>query len=255
MNFNLSSLLLLAGSLIPAAGNTAALLGKDFVASEVTHRIEVDGIVDKSWSNREWYPINKLILGERYTKQDFDGRFKLAWDSEYLYLLAEIVDDVLFDQHTNPLHFYWDDDCLEVFLDEDASGGEHQYNYNAFAYHVALDNQVVDIGVKTKDNPEPFILLNEHIESSWQRSKANSNKIVWELAIKVFDDSFLPEKKVAPVELKAGKTMGFMLAYCDNDGSKHRESFIGSTEIKAVNGDKNLGYKTASVFGKLRLIK
>ena len=35
----------------------------------------------------------------------------------FLYLLVEITDDVLFDQHANPLHLYWDDDCIEIFID------------------------------------------------------------------------------------------------------------------------------------------
>lgn len=50
------------------------------------------------------------------------------------------------------------------------------------------------------------------------------------------------------VTLFEGRNLGFMLAYCDNDGSKEREHFIGSTDIKAVNGNKNLGYITADVF-------
>lgn len=45
-----------------------------------------------------------------------------------------------------------------------------------------------------------------------------------------------------------------MLAYCDNGGSKEREHFIGSMDIKAVNGSQNLGYITADVFQKLLLI-
>ncbi len=58
-----------------------------------------------------------------------------------------------------------------------------------------------------------------------------------------------------PVKLFEGKKLGFMLAYCDNDGSKEREHFIGSTDIRAVKGDKNLGYKTADVFQRLQLVQ
>ena len=53
--------------------------------------------------------------------------------------------------------------------------------------------------------------------------------------------------------LTVGKIMGFMLAYCDNDGSDEREHFIGSHDIEPVNGDKNLGYIDARVFGSIRL--
>ena len=46
----------------------------------------------------------------------------------------------------------------EIFIDEDNSGGNHQFNFNAFAYHIALDNQAVDIGFEDAPNG-PFLLL------------------------------------------------------------------------------------------------
>ena len=226
-------------------------------ANKTNEKIVIDGVVDDVWSQSTWHPIDKLILGSLSNANDFSGRFKLLWDANYLYLQAEIIDDVLFDQHADPLNLYWDDDCLEVFIDEDNSGGNHQYNYNAFAYHVALDNQVVDIGENNKDGSANFVLLNDHITSVWKRSKLSPNKVIWELAIKVFDDQFNDKKDkraVSPVKLSKGKTLGFMLAYCDNDGSSVREAFIGSTEILPINGDKNLGYITADVFEKLILV-
>ena len=104
--------------------------------------ITINGIADESsWDKAKWYPLNQHILGKLPTKDDFSGRFKLMWNDKKLFLLAEITDDILFDQHSDPKHFYWDDDCLEVFIDEDKSGGNHQFNYNAFAYHIALDNR------------------------------------------------------------------------------------------------------------------
>ncbi len=233
----------------------------DLTAHRAKTPIIIDGIGDDiSWQLATWQPLNQLILGQKPTVQDFSGQFKILWDKRQLYLLVEIVDDVLVDQHANPLHLYWDDDCLEVFIDEDASGGNHQFNFNAFAYHVALDNQVVDIGPKNKDGSTNFVLLNDHIDSVWRRSTNKENTVIWELAISLFDDSFdlssgHKKKAQPPVNLLLGKKIGFMLAYCDNDGSTERESFIGSTNIKAVNGDKNLGYITADVFQQLRLIE
>jgi len=226
-------------------------------ANKTDTEIVIDGVIDEAWSKSIWYPIDKLILGALPRTNDFSGRFKMLWDEDYLYLQAEITDDVLFDQHAIPLNSYWDDDCLEVFIDEDNSGGNHQFNYNAFAYHVALDNQVVDIGKNNKDGSVNFVLLNDHITSVWKRSNVSPYNVIWELAIKVFDDQFDDKKHestVNPVKLNKGKTLGFMLAYCDNDGSLERESFMGSTEISPVNGDKNLGYITADVFDQLTLV-
>lgn len=225
-------------------------------AKKTTEPMVIDGKVsESSWQQAPWYPLDQIILGDKPTSEDFSGRFKMLWDEQQLYLLAEISDDILFDQHANPLHFYWDDDCLEIFIDEDASGGDHQFNFNAFAYHIALDNQVVDIGEPTPTQNDNFILLNDHIDSVWQRSEQSPHKIYWEVAIRVYDDSYQHNSatKTLPVKLHLGKKLGFMLAYCDNDGSRERENFIGSTFIKAVNGNKNLGFITADVFDTLVL--
>ncbi len=226
-------------------------------AHKATEKIIIDGVGDESsWNKAKWQPLDQLILGTMPSENDFKGKFKILWDNQQLHLLVEISDDVLFDQHANPLHFYWDDDCLEIFIDEDASGGNHQFSYNAFAYHIALDNQVVDIGPSHNSESPNFVLLNQHVNSLWKRSKNAPYTLTWELSVNVYDDSFDERKEAQqPVTLSLGKKLGFMLAYCDNDGSKEREHFIGSTDIKAVNGSKNLGYITADVFQQLTLIK
>ncbi|MGB2740285.1 MAG: sugar-binding protein [Cognaticolwellia sp.] len=224
---------------------------------------KIDGVMDTLWQTAPWQPIDQHILGEMPSKEDFFGRFKVIWDENKIYLLAEIQDDILFDSHPDPLDAYWDDDCLEIFIDEDRSGGEHQFNFNAFAYHIALDNQVVDIGYKTKDGLADFMLFNDHLSSAWRRQSEQPNRLIWEVALDVYDDSFSYTTNKAnvkefnqaqPVKLSANKTLGFMLAYCDNDGSESREHFIGSVAIEPKNGDKNLGYKDASVFAPLKLI-
>ncbi|NMH59972.1 sugar-binding protein [Alteromonas ponticola] len=213
--------------------------------------VNIDGVADDSvWQSGYWHAMDHHIIGDIPTKDDFSGRYKLAWNEDALFLLAEIIDDVIYDRHPDPLVNYWDDDCLEIFVDEDASGGNHLSNYNAFAYHLALDGNVVDIG----DNAQP-VLLNEHVESAWRRSTEPPYQLIWEAKIYLFPDTFRVEKPGEPVKLSGGKELGFMLAYCDNDGSETREHFMGSHAIKAVNGDKNLGYKNASVFGKVTLMK
>jgi len=219
--------------------------------------VRIDGVADEaSWQLATWQPIDQLILGDMPSKEDFSGRFKIMWDEKQLYLLVEITDDILFDQHADPRHLYWDDDCLEIFLDEDASGGNHQFNYNAFAYHIALDNQSVDIGEKNADGSDNFVLLNDHINSSWRRSEKSPNKVIWELAVKVYDDSFsLNKSNQQAVKLMQGKKLGFMVAYCDNDGSKTREHFMNSVDINPVKGNKNLGYITADVFSAMTLVE
>ena len=205
----------------------------------------VDGIADESaWSEAAWQPIDVRWLGPEYSADDFQGRFKVVWTPERIYLLAEIVDDVLIDRYRDPLAQYWDDDTLEIFIDEDYSGGEHRFNHNAFAYHVALDNRAIDLG--TGEKPRDY---SHHVDSRWRQYDGN---IVWEVAIDIYSDAYVdgsPDNE--PETLSPGKVMGFMVAYCDNDGSELRENFIGSEIV--LSGPTDRGYIDAGLFGSLTL--
>ncbi len=206
----------------------------------------IDGVADDAiWDSAEWRGINERWLGPEYAPEDFQGRFKVAWDDGKLYILGEFVDDILIDTHRDPLVQYWDDDCWEIFLDEDHSGGDHQFNHNAFAYHMSLDNRAIDIGVDEK--PHDY---SHHVESRWQQ---HGNTIVWELAIDVYSDDYVDgADDNQPIRLTAGKIMGLMLAYCDNDGSELRENFIGSESVPY--GPKDRGWIDAGLFGSLVLV-
>lgn len=205
----------------------------------------IDGrMTEPVWKSAAWHPIDQFWLGQPVDESDFKGRFKLCWTPEALYVLAEIHDDILYDQREDPLQFWWDDDCVEVFLDEDNSGGEHQYNHNAFAYHVALDGNVVDMA--PGEMPR---LYNDHVESKFI---TKGSKSLWELKFYIFDDSYTDEAENVPVLLSANKKMGFAIAYCDNDSSEQRENFIGS--IVVAGPDKNRGWIDANIFGTLLLI-
>ncbi len=206
---------------------------------------DIDGIADEAaWARAPWREINHRWLGPEYSEQDFRGRFKVVWTEQRIYLLVEIVDDVLFDSHRDPLVQYWDDDCLEIFLDEDFSGGDHQYNHNAFAYHMSLDNRAIDIGTDAKARD-----YSHHVDSHWRQ---HADTVVWELAIEVYTDRYVDDSDHnEPVTLAPGKVMGLMVAYCDNDRSELRENFIGSEAVPS--GPKDRGWIDAGLFGALVL--
>jgi hypothetical protein len=207
----------------------------------------IDGIADESaWQQARWQDLTQTWLGPEYTAGDFQGRYKIIWTEHKIYVLGEFVDDVIFDSHRDPLVQYWDDDCLEIFIDEDFSGGDHQYNHNAFTYHVSLDNQAIDIGTDKK--PHSYT---HHVESRWRQQ---GDKIVWELAIDVYTDAYVDgSENNTPVVLSPGKVLGLMVAYCDNDGSELRENFIGSEAVPF--GPKDRGWIDAGLFGKLVLVE
>jgi hypothetical protein len=205
----------------------------------------IDGLAsDDCWTDAEWAGIDQLWLGPAYSEDDYKGRYKIAWTPDLLYILVEITDDVLVDSHRDPLRDYWQDDCLEVFIDEDNSGGIHRYSYNAFAYHIALDYNVVDMG------PDQQVrLYNDHLDV--KRTK-NGNTYTWEIALKVYSDQYVDgSDKNRPVTLTEGKKIGFAIAYCDSDGTV-RENFIGTMVIPG--SDKNTAWIDAGVFGTLELV-
>ncbi|WP_179352547.1 sugar-binding protein [Winogradskyella vidalii] len=206
--------------------------------------IIIDAVAnDSAWVKSKWYNIDQVWLGDSLSETDFSGRFKLSWTNEALYVLAEIKDDTLIDKIEDPLVKWWDDDCLEIFVDEDNSGGEHQYNHNAFAYHIALDGKVVDMSTEKIGK-----LYNSHIES---KNKTTGNTTLWEVKMNLYDDSFDDKGSNTPVNLTANKKIGFAIAYCDNDKSLEREHFIGSIPVEGE--DKNRGWIDANIFGTLLL--
>lgn len=204
----------------------------------------IDGkSTENSWNMADWHALDQNWFGQPYDHEDFNGRYKLIWDEAALYILVEITDDVLFDKSEDPLKLWWNDDCVEVFVDEDNSGGLHQFDYNAFAYHIALDGNVVDLAL----DKEPR-LFNDHVSS--QRITEGTTS-TWEIALKLFDESYTDDAQHTPVSLMAEKKVGFALAYCDNDKSTERENFIGSVFIPGE--DKNQGWINANIFGTLIL--
>jgi hypothetical protein len=210
----------------------------------------IDGQQDAVWQVAKWHSMPYLMAGTLPSDEDFNGRYRLLWDAQYLYLQAEITDDILMDQTADPLVKYWDDDALEIFIDGDASGGIHQFNHSALAYHIALDNQAADIGDDKKAH-----LYNDHLVSSWKRQLDKPHTLLWEVAIKRYPNDYTDAAPKAALALQTGDKMGFMLAYCDNDNSPEREHFMGSEEVEAVNGDKNRGFIDADVFGEIRLVE
>lgn len=231
----------------PAIADAAHSEGRNhYLAPRSAEALVIDGVaIEPVWAAAEWHEIDHLWLGPDYTAEDFSGRFKVAWTEKRLYILVEVIDDILFDSHRDPLVQYWDDDCVEIFIDEDYSGGDHQFNHNAFAYHMSLDNQAIDMG--TDERPHNY---SHHVESRWKQS---GNTVVWEVAVDIYADDYIDgSEDNVPVSLHAGKIMGLMLAYCDNDGSELRENFVGSESVPS--GPKDRGWIDAGLFGELQLV-
>lgn len=206
----------------------------------------VDGVVDSVWERASWTPINVFWLGTQSnpSEQDYSGRYKALWDENYLYVLYDITDDRIYDGVRNALDRYWEDDTVELFIDENKNGGQHGYNTSAWAYHISTYGDVVD------STTGGATLLNDHIDN---RQVSNGNQHYWEMRIRIFGEDYADWKSNTPLQLYAGKLMGFSACYIDNDGSSQRESMMGSVDTQGHRN--NQGYLDAGSFGSLLLVE
>lgn len=219
---------------------------------------------DLCWQTAKWQPINYFWInyGVAIAPSDFSGRFKVLWNktTNLLYFLVEITDDVFVKGYTfaNNNGSYPAYDIVEVFIDEDRSGGTHTFDNNAFAYHITGGN-----------NSEDFTAV-DIWGSNWATNKVNySNHLpefvrtfdgehnYWEFSLRVLKNTFTPTAAAADHQatLSVGKRMGLTVAYCDNDNPNEnpleRDNFIASKYVPQAN--YNDSWMNASLFGSLIL--
>lgn len=173
-----------------------------------------------------------------------------------------ITDDKLVDKRVNPLDNYWNDDSVEIFIDENKSGGDHWHNTNAFAYHVNLAGQAVDYTngdtvrqLSCDTNGQNCGTEKTRHMRVWRADLAESTgayRHVWLIRLSVFNDQYRDDIVNTPVTLFAGKQMGFAVAYNDDD-SGNRDNMIGSVDTAIMRN--NEGFKNASGFGVLTLLQ
>ena len=219
----------------------------EFKAYETKSPVKIDGFSkDSIWASIDWYGMNYKWIGGSVDSVDYHGKFKLAWDSQYLYVLVEVIDEYLNPTLGNGLENYWKGDYVELFIDEDKSGGIHQYNHQAFAYHVSTEGHAID-----KSMSKETVFFDDHVKV--ERSQ-EGNKHLWEMAIRLYDNQFdETSTDNIPVEIVAQKSIGFSIAYGDNDGNNSRENFMGSKRTHGNNNDE--GYINSDVFGSILFIE
>lgn len=209
---------------------------------------EIDGKLDEAcWSKAKAASLRHLWLGVPPSgPEDLSGTFRVVWcpQTSKLYFGVSITDDSINDFIMNPLEGYWTDDCLEIFLDADHSGGDHTYNHSALALHLSTRGHAVDLGI----NKRPLTLGEDVIRCAFCKETG-----VWEAEVTPYDryDPRNP-RNCHRSRLYPGKVIGFTVAYCDNDGVVgKRESFLGWNYMAGP--DRNQAWRTADVFGDLVL--
>jgi hypothetical protein len=212
---------------------------------------------DACWQAAKWQAIDQVWIpwGQILDPADYSGRYKVAWSSETdrMYFLVEVIDDVLVKGYKYPQGGYYNYDVVEIFFDEDASGGDHQQNQNAFAYHMTAGND--QDGYQVMDTSENAVMnYSDHFDCKIVYA---DGVYTWEFGMIVYNEDYDPQSSDNPSEeLTIGKISGLTIAYCDNDDPKEnpktRDNMIGSVPVpKDHNNDS---WINADWFGKVELV-
>lgn len=227
---------------------------------------------DACWAAAKWHNINYVwIVPTNQTTApssaaDFSGRFKVLWNktTNLLYFIFEITDDVFVNGYVfgNKATNYPSYDVVEVFLDEDRSGGNHTFNNNALAYHITGGNSTAEFnaldiyGVSWSN----YNIMNYSNHLPEFKRVYNGQHYYWEFSLMALKNTFVQaasgdNPSASKATLTVGKRMGMTAAYCDNDGLDEnpmiRDHFIGSKYLASA--DQNSSYINASLFGSLIL--
>jgi len=253
---------------------------KDLVESTVmareTAKVPVfDGDeADSCWQEAEWNYIDQtwITWGQDFDSSDYSGRFKVSWSEaeNLLYFYVEITDDAFVDGYVFPESGYSNFDVVEVFLDEDHSGGLHVFDdnaewgansENAFSYHVVLDapedgavaSDFVAADIDGTDwNDRTTMDYASHFPDLAMKKDGNIYR--YEFSLRVYDDTYdHSDPEASRVSLVSNRVMGMSMAYCDNDQPDgERDNFFGSVWVpeEAYNDH----WMDADGFGSLRLV-
>jgi hypothetical protein len=244
-------------------------LGYDFgIELFTTHKDLINSEAGWNYIDQTW-----ITWGQAIDSSDYSGRFKVSWSEEenLLYFYVEVTDDAFIDGYNFPDDGYPDFDVVEVFMDEDQSGGLHVFDdnaewgansENAFSYHLAVDAPadgftVTDFVAADLDGTSWTDNITIDYASHFPElvMKKDGNIYRYEFSLKVYNDSYVhssPED--SRVVLVEDRVLGMSMAYCDNDQPDGaRDNFFGSVWVpeEAYNDH----WKNSDGFGSLRLVK
>lgn len=104
----------------------AQVCDKNYICYKSTDAINIDGdLNDYDWQQISWSESFVNILGESFPSAENKSRFKLLYNSQYLYIGAEIQDSNIWAKQTIGSGQLYNDNAFEVFIDP--SGTTHNY--------------------------------------------------------------------------------------------------------------------------------
>ena len=159
----------------------------------------IDASVDSVWSNANQYALNNSV-GTISSSGDCSADWKALWDSNNLYLLAEVTDDSL----TTDSSSAFKDDMVEVYIDGDNSGGSSYDGTNDFQYGFRYDDASVYTGSNSVN------------DTTGVNHASTSTSGGWRLEVEI------PWSTIG-VSVSSGTVIGFDVHVVDDDDGGDRD--------------------------------
>jgi hypothetical protein len=199
----------------------------------VAHFASAPPTLDGSWEG--WNRTNpmtidkanqicRLLMGNQPWKgvADLSAKIYAMYDQDYLYVGAEVTDDVLISHWNFPVMSYpWDTDCMEVMLDTrtNSEQGYDPPSPGLFRHLSLAEYRTTDFGAKQWQGggaggpllPKPNLVPNA--ETYFTRTDKGYNTICR-----------YPLASLKNVRAEPGYKIGFDVAINDNDGLNYRKN-------------------------------
>jgi hypothetical protein len=161
------------------------------------------------------YQISRLLYGNRPWRgvDDLSAKIYSMYDDEYLYIGAEVKDDIISSKFDSQMEMPSDFDSIEIVLDTRLNGEQgHDPPTPGVFRHIAVPGmrRILFDGKTRGDIPIRF------------RQIANADTF-WKLTEKGYNMTVrIPWKSLPLVTVEPGMKVGFDIALNDNDGTRFR---------------------------------
>jgi hypothetical protein len=210
---------------IAYAETPAAAVAVGVEAFFVDDTPSIDG--DLTDWHADMFSLNQIVYGSEYyaNEADLSGQFKVAWDSNYLYLGVVVFDTRVTQTASGDLLYLGD--SLEILLDTDLAGDAELAELSSDDFQIGLSpGNLNDIAI-----PEAYL---------WYPSERAASLPSVQISADLIEGGYVVEAALPWAEVNVspsdGLTLGFLLSVSDNDmlNMNAQQSVVSFVEIREL---------------------
>ncbi len=119
---------------------------RNYVVYKTISKIDIDGKADEtSWQKAKWSEYFQDIEGDLKPAPTYKTRFKMLWDSYYLYIFAELEEPHIWTYYNTHDQIVFQENDFEIFIDPTRD------THNYFEFELNAQNTLFDLFI-----PKPY---------------------------------------------------------------------------------------------------